>query len=66
VVPADSVAVSNAARSISPLIKARECCRVVNFAPLIALGRHQTLDVDLALANLGQVVVHLHPEPGVA
>src|SRR5438445_303619 len=29
------------------------------------LGGHQTLDVDLALANLGEVVIHLHPKPGV-
>src|ERR1700726_2192071 len=34
-------------------------------APASYLCWRQPLDVDRALANLGQVVIHLHPEPGV-
>src|ERR1700732_936091 len=38
---------------------------VGNTAPASYLCWRQPLDVDRALANLGQVVIHLHPEPGV-
>src|SRR5487761_2154583 len=42
-----------------------DLAHVAAIPPLRSSGPHQALDVDRALANLGQVVIHLHPKPGV-